>query len=143
MVWNDYVLRERLSSFTYEDKIQADLQGIALKQYAFNKWMDELERSGDGFNTCFKLSYDVPRPIKLAWWKCWFWWLIPCFFLGTNNRIRFRGWKIGHCLNCNASPYNGQVEKWNYDGSCFRGALIRCGKCGQLRWQPGEFGRDY
>ena len=105
--------------------------------------MDQLERAGDGFKTGFKTKSDGPLPIKLTWWKCWFWWLIPGVFLGTDDRIRFHGWDIGHCLNCDADPYDGQVEAWSYDGNWFRGALIRCNRCGQLRWQPGESGRDY
>ena len=128
---------------TDEDRVQADLQGITIEQHVFNNWMNFLEKEGDGFTTGFKNKYDGPFPVKLTWWKCWFWWLIPGFFLGTNDRIRFHGWKIGHCLNCDANPYDGQVEAWNYDGGWFRGALIRCNKCKQLRWQPSESGRDY
>lgn len=125
------------------DVICADLQNITLQQYAFNKWMDELEKSGDGFKTGFRTTALPSKPVKLSWWKCWFWWAIPEFFLGVDDRIRFRGWKIGHCLNCDASPYDGTVEAWDYDAGWHRGALIRCNKCGQLRWQAGESGRDY
>ena len=125
------------------DRICAFLQGISLKQYAFNKWMEDLEKSGDGFKTGFRLTAIPYKPIKLSWWKCWFWWAIPGFFLGVDDRMRFKGWKIGHCLNCNANPYDGTVECWDWDASWFRGALIRCNKCKQLRWQPGRCGRDY
>ena len=143
MLWCTEHLHYVFNSLTDEDKVQADLQNITLEQYRFNKWMEELEKHGDGFKTGFKSKYEGMFPIKLSRWKCWFWWLIPGFFLGVDDRIRFRGWNIGHCLNCNADPYAGQVEAWNYDGNWFRGALIRCSKCGQLRWQPGESGRDF
>ena len=142
-IWHIEYLNRLFYQLTDEDRVQADLQGISIRQYAFNKWMDQLERAGDGFKTGFKTKSDGPLPIKLTWWKCWFWWLIPGVFLGTDDRIRFHGWDIGHCLNCDADPYDGQVEAWSYDGNWFRGALIRCNRCGQLRWQPGESGRDY
>ena len=119
-----------------EDKVNADLQGITLKQYKFNQWKEEIEKSGYGFRLLEKL-------VKLTWWKCWFWSLLPNFILGVDDCVRFRGWKIGHCLNCDANPYDGTVEAWSYDNNWFRGALIRCNRCGQRRWQPGESGRDY
>ena len=127
------------------DKVNADLEGISVRQYLFNKWMDELEKTDNGF----KLTAHYYKPVKLAWWKCWFWWCLHDFILGTNY-LRFRGWKIGHCLNCDANPYDGTVEAWSiveawsFDSNLHRGALIRCNKCRQLRWQPAYgVGRDY
>ena len=141
MVWQSYRLQFRLNrpaiNASEEDKVNADLQGITLKQYKFNQWKEEIEKSG--YNS-FRL---LEKPVKLSWWKCWFWWAIPGFFLGVDDRMKFCGWKIGHCLNCDADPYDGTVEAWSYDNNWFRGALIRCNRCGQLRWQPGDSGRDY
>lgn len=134
----------RIENLTEADRINAHLQGITLKQYAFNKWLDELEKNRDGFKTGFRTTALPSKLVKLSWWKCWFWWIVPGFFLGVDDRIRFRGWKIGHCLNCDASPYDGMVECWDFDDDWFRrGVLIRCNKCKQLRWQPGRCGRDY
>ena len=137
----NFNLNELMNSITSEDRINADLEGITIEQYVFNKWMNN-EKIGNGFKTGFRISKSC-NPVKLSWWKCWFWWAIPGFFLGVDDRMRFKGWKIGHCLNCDASPYDGVVECWDYDVGWFRGALIRCNKCGQLRWQEGEHGRDY
>ena len=134
---------DRRENLTKVDRINALLQDITLEQYAFNKWMDELEKSGDGFKIGLRTPALSSKPVKLSWWKCWFWWIVPGFFLGVDDRIRFRGWKIGHCLNCDADPYNGVVECWDWDCGWHRGALIRCNKCKQLRWQPGESGSDY
>lgn len=140
MVWRNYRHQFHMNmpviDASEEDKVNADLLGITLKQYKFNQWVYTLETLGDGFRL-------LEKPIKLAWWKCWFWSLLPSFVLGVDDGIRFRGWSIGHCLNCDANPYDGTVEAWSYDGIWYRGALIRCCKCGQLRWQPGESGRDY
>lgn len=135
MFWHNCYLHQLMNLPSNEDRVNADLQDITLEQYMFNKWLVELEKSKDGFKR--KL------PIKLTWWKCWFWWAIPGFFLGVDDRMRFKGWNIGHCLNCNANPYDGTVEAWSYASSWYRGALIRCNKCGQLRWQAGEYGTDY
>lgn len=135
MFWHNCYLHQLMNLPSNEDRVNADLQDITLEQYMFNKWLVELEKSKDGFKR--KL------PIELTWWKCWFWWAIPGFFLGVDDRMRFKGWNIGHCLNCDADPYDGTVEAWSYDGNWYRGALIRCNKCGQLRWQVGEYGTDY
>lgn len=142
IVWRIKQLHEIFNQITDEDRVQADLHGITIEQYVCNQWIDQLEQNGDGFKTGFKIKNDGHFPVKLTWWKCWFWWCLPKFILGTDP-IKFRGWSIGHCLNCDANPYDGQVEAWSYDGNWFRGALIRCNKCGQLRWQAGESGRDY
>lgn len=141
--WRCYDLQKIINSITPEDRVKADLENITVEQYVFNKWMIELEKSGDGFKTGFRTTALPSKPVKLSWWKCWFWWIIPGFFLGVDDRMKFCGWKIGHCLNCDADPYDGSVECWDYDAGWFRGALIRCNKCGQLRWQVGESGRDY
>ena len=143
MHWSNYLLNNIMNPITDEDRVNADLEGITPEQYAFNKWMTDLEKHGDGFKTRFRTTALPSKPVKLSWWKCWFWWAIPGFFLGVDDRMRFRGWKIGHCLNCDASPYDGTIEAWSYDANWYRGALIRCNKCGQLRWQAGESGRDY
>ena len=143
MFWHNPILNDIFNPATTEDLVNADLEGVTINQYCFNKWMDDLEKSGDSFKTGFRISPLPHKPIKLSWWKCWFWWTIPGFFLGVDDRMRFKGWKIGHCLNCDANPYDGTVEAWSYDANWYHGALIRCNKCGQHRWQPGESGRDY
>lgn len=139
-MWKNRYLHNLFSSITEEDYVQADLQNITVKQYLFNKWLDELEKYGDGFKTGFRSRYENKFSVKLTWWKCWFWWCLPDLLLEVDNPIYFSGWKIGHCLNCDANPYDGQVEAWSYDNGWCRGALIRCNKCGQLRWQPVERG---
>ena len=141
--WSNQILQDVMNPSTSEDQVAADLEGITLKQYRFNKWMAELDKFGDGFKTGFKTRCDGPSNVKLARWKCWFWWAIPGLFLGVDDRMRFKGWKIGHCLNCDADPYDGTVEAWSYDGNWYHGALIRCNKCRQLRWQNGECGHVY
>ena len=143
MFWHNWCLHQISNHPTIEDTVNADIQNITLEQYMFNKWLDELERSGDGFKTGYNKKHQGPLPVKLTWWKCWFWWAIPGFFLGVDDRMRFKGWNIGHCLNCDANPYDGTVEAWSYDGNWYHGALIRCNKCGQLRWQAGEYGTNY
>lgn len=141
--WNNLTLNDLFNPPTAEDLVNADLEGVTIEQYRFNKWIARLEKEGDGFMKGMKIKSDGPIHVKLAWWKCWFWWAIPGFFLGVDDRIKFRGWKIGRCLNCDANPYDGTVEAWSYDANWYRGALIRCNKCKQLRWQPGESGTDY
>ena len=117
---------------TEEDYVQADLQNITVKQYLFNKWKTKIEQH---YGFCYEKT-----PIMLSWWKCWLWWFLPDLLLEVDDPICFSGWRIGHCLNCDANPYDGQVEAWSFDNGWFRGALIRCNKCGQLRWQPVERG---
>ena len=120
---------------TDSDKIDKDLQNITELQAKFNKWFKS--------EFHFHGSEDfLQNPVKLNVFKCLFWPFLPKFVLGSDD-IKFRGWSIGHCLNCDASPYDCQVEAWSYDGYWYRGALLRCNKCGQLRWQPGECGTDY
>jgi len=130
-------MTEEDTFITEEDRVNADLQNITVKQYTFNKWFDAINKTKDGFKL---VSHNGCIPVRLTWWKCWFWWIIPDFFLGVDYCIRFRGWKIGHCLNCDANPYDGTVEAWCFDAGWHRGALIRCNKCSQLRWQLGESG---
>lgn len=137
MQWSTYELHRIMNSIGQDDdecQVKADLENITVEQYVFNEWMKQLEERGDGFKTGFKTKNEGPFPIKLSWLKCWFWWLLPEKVLGTRRHF-FSRWKIGHCLNCDASPYDGQVEAWSYDSHWHKGALIRCGKCGQLRWQ--------
>ena len=133
--WSNFTLYCIMSKFTAEDAVNADLEGLTVDQYRFNKWYKEIEstRRFDKYG----------KDVELAWWKCWLWALLPSFLLGVNDSVKFRGWKIGHCLNCDASPYDGKVEAWSYGSNFYRGALIRCSKCGQLRWQSGESGLDY
>ena len=140
--WKHWLANQLENNASSEDQVNADLENVTIKQYRFNKWLDFLEKSGDGFFTGFKTKPSGPVHVKLAWWKCWFWWAIPGFFLGVDDRMRFKGWKIGHCLNCDANPYDGTVEAWSYDGNWYHGALIKCNRCGQLRWQFGEIGYD-
>lgn len=97
-----------------------------------------MQKCGDEF-----AMLNEAHQVKLSWWKCWFWWLLPSWLLGVNDKMRFHSWDIGHCLNCDANPYDGTIVAWSYDCNWFRGALIRCNKCRQLRWQEGERGFLY
>ena len=63
---------DRRENLTEVDRINALLQDITLEQYAFNKWMDELEKSGDGFKIGLRTPALSSKPVKLSWWKCWF-----------------------------------------------------------------------
>lgn len=133
-VWLTPTLFRIMNHPTAEDRVRADLEMISLDQYMHNKFIDQLKRH--------YLAFDKTKPMKLSWWKCWFWMLLPKFILGVDP-IKFKEWNIGHCLNCNANPYDGVVEAWSYSKNWFRGALIRCNKCNQLRWQPGEIVINY
>lgn len=114
------------------EKVMADLEGLSREQFMFNLWKRDLEEHGDGFAM-------LGKPIELAWWKCWFWMLLPEVALGASQ-LKFMGWKIGHCLNCNAKPYDGKIVSWGYGHYWYHGALIKCNQCGQLRWQSGSQG---
>lgn len=136
MWWISPNLFEIMTKATEEDKVRADLEMVSLKQYMFNRWMSMCQKCIGGFN----------RPcnrVKLSRFKCWFWRVLPKSILGVDDRSKFKHWSIGHCLNCTADPYDGVVEAWSYYGNLFRGALIRCNKCNQLRWQFGESNIDY
>lgn len=135
-MWED--LRCHLIEPTWQDKVDADIAGISLKQHMFNTWMSNVDKTPDSFEYVAEC-----RRVKLSWWKCAFWWMIPKFILNIDDAIKFRGWSIGHCLNCDANPYDGTVYAWAYDSHWHRGALIKCNKCGQFRWQEGECGTDY
>ena len=119
-----------------EDRIQADLENITRRQYIFNHWLTTIDSTENGFRK-------KKKKVKLSRWKCWLWTFLPNWACGGYDSIVFRNWSIGHCLNCDADPYDGTVEAWSYDNSFYRGALIRCNKCGQLRWQVGDIGTDY
>ena len=138
MFWSNYMLPAVMNAPSDEDRISSDLEHLTVEQHMFNKWMHEIESTGDRLD-----GFRHITPVKLAKWKCWLWWMLPSSILGVDDSMRFYGWKIGHCLNCNADPYDGVVEAWSYDYGFCNGALIRCSKCKQLRWQSGGCGRDY
>lgn len=79
------------------------------------------------------LQYEE-KPISLSKFKCWFWWMLPKSYLGADP-IKFKDWKIGHCLNCDASPYDCKVLSWSSRSMMYRGTLLKCNRCGEVRWQ--------
>lgn len=125
----------KIHRITPEDRINASLRGISVEQYISDQIIEPLKGTSKGFRM-------LSKPIKLSRMKCWFWTLLPGFVLG-DDPIHFRTWDIGKCLNCDADPYDGSVLAWDYDSRWYRGALIKCNKCGCLRWQQGESGMDY
>ena len=126
--WNTFELDLQFNPITTEDHVQADLHNVSVNQYRFDKWLDCL-------NNAYVMNW-LPHPIRLSRWKCWLWPFLPKSILGAN-KDHFMLWSIGHCLNCDADPYDGQVEAWNYGGGWYEGAMIRCNRCGNLRWQHG------
>ncbi len=140
LVWSSWGVQHVLVKPSWEDKVDADMAGVTVEQHMFNKWIS------DG-SIGFDLLPEGWR-VKLSRWKYFLWPVLSRRVLGTE-KMNFIGWSIGHCLNCDASPYDGVVEAWTiistvYDASsrvhvaltpAAHGALIRCGKCGQLRWQ--------
>ena len=131
-IWSTFELQLMFAEFTEEDYIQADLQGITIEQYLFNNWLEAIYYS-QYLHKINAKNYKLENPIKLSRMRCWFW---PLFLkidkFGMWNWCN--GWKIGHCLNCDADPYDGYIEAWRIS-AIDEGALIRCGKCKQLRWQ--------
>ena len=128
LVWSNWSLQHALVKPSWEDKVGADIAGVTVEQYMFNKWMNNAAISFD------MLPED--QRVKLSRWKYFLWPVLSRRMLGTEE-MNFMGWSIGHCLNCDASPYDGVVESWWKHGSIEHGALIRCNKCKQLRWQLG------
>ena len=111
-----------------KEHIEADLQNITTIQAKFNKWFD-LKFHFHGSEQF------LDPPVKITKIKCLGWQILPKSILGCERK-HFNGWEIGHCLNCDADPYDCKAIAWSFDGSWYEGALLKCNKCGQLRWQP-------
>ena len=84
-VWHCYDLQKTMNSITPEDRVNADLEDITVEQYAFNKWMNELEEANDAketFTQCIMFTSSFHSPVKGggAWeadeeYTDWQWWL--------------------------------------------------------------------
>ena len=115
---------------TAQERIEADLHNLTDEQAKFNHWFNE------NFHFHGSEAFLDP-PIKITKTKCLGWRILPTSILGCNRQC-FRGWDIGHCLNCDADPYDCQSLAWRFDGGGYHGALLKCNKCNQLRWQPRD-----
>ena len=108
-------------------RVKANLEGLSLSQYFMNEKIKKMDSIGW-----------LAVPCQLSRFKCAFWQFLPCSVLGVRDKSVFEGWKIRHCLNCDADPYDSEVVAWDVKerGIFIRdyGALIRCKRCGQLRW---------
>lgn len=111
-----------------KDLVEADLQNITVMQAQFNVWFNYRFHFHGG-------EYFLDPPVKMSKVKCLGWKFLPESILGCKREC-FKGWTIGHCLNCNADPYDCVSLAWQFDAGGYHGALLKCGKCGQLRWQP-------
>ena len=128
--WHTYFLHSYFNPATDKERIQADLEGITIEQFKFNQW----------FNYAFHFhdnEHFLEPPVKITRIKCIGWKILPESILGCKREC-FKGWEIGHCLNCNANPYDCVSLAWQFDGGGYHGALLKCNKCGQLRWQTRE-----
>ena len=131
---NDYKYLDTVV-LSEKDLVEADLSNITNAQAKFNKWFNEKFH--------FHGAEDfLDPPVKITRTKCLGWKLLPKSILGCE-RERFKGWDIGHCLNCDANPYDCVSLAWQFDAGGYHGALLKCSKCGQLRWQSRKSGRDY
>lgn len=117
-------------------RVKANLEGLSLSQYFMNETIKKMTNIGW-----------LSVPCQLSRFKCAFWPFLPCSVLGVRDNSVFEGWKIRHCLNCDADPYDSEAVAWDVklDGgwSQAHGALIRCKRCGQLRWCSRSSYREF
>lgn len=104
-------------------RVKANLEGLTLSQYFMNEKIKKMH--GIGW---------LSVPYQLSRWKCLLWPFLSNSILGVRDKQVFEGWKIRHCLNCNADPYDSEVLAWDNNDNWNHGAMIRCKQCGQLRW---------
>ena len=109
-------------------RIKANLEGLTVSQYFMNENIKKMTNIGWLLVQC-----------QLSRFKCAFCKFLPCSVLEVRDKLVFEGWKIRHCLNCDADPYDSEAvawdAKWHNDFVRCYGALIRCKRCGQLRWR--------